>query len=202
MSSAPNTNRIGRIERNTRETEIALTLNLDGTGQADVHTGLPFFDHLLENFARHGLFDLEVKAKGDLEVDPHHTVEDVGLCLGRALVEAIGDRAGIFRIGECTRPFDEALISAYVDVCGRPAFVYRVDVLPGRIGSFDVELGEVFFQALANDGRMNLHLVLQYGHNRHHILEGATKALAVALRAAVKKDPARAGVASTKGVLD
>lgn len=190
------------VERRTKETEIKLVLVLDGSGQAKIDTGLRFFDHLLESFAHHSLIDLEVFARGDLDVDPHHTVEDVGICLGRALVEALGDKRGIRRYGECTRCFDEALVRAYVDFCGRPVFVYRVEVPAGRIGNFDVELAEVFFSALAAEARMNLHLVLEYGKNRHHIVEGSIKSLARAVRDAIEADPRRAGVASTKGVLE
>lgn len=191
------------VERRTKETEIKLSLELDGTGQGKIDTGLRFFDHLLEAFAHHSLIDLEIFARGDLDVDPHHTVEDVGICLGRALVEALGDKRGIHRYGECTRCFDEALVRAYVDFCGRPAFVYRVEVPPGRVGQFDVELAEVFFSALSAEARMNLHLVLEYGKNRHHIVEGSVKALARAIRGAIELDPRRVGqVASTKGVLE
>ena len=158
---------------------------------------------MLEALAKHSLIDLQVRASGDIEVDAHHTVEDVALCIGRALVEAIGDRAGMTRYGEATLPFDETLVRCYVDLCGRPAFVYRVEIAPGRVGTFDAELCEVFFSALANEGRMNLHLVKEYGTNRHHIIEGCFKSLARALERAIFVDPRRErDVASTKGSLD
>ncbi|MFO0728552.1 MAG: imidazoleglycerol-phosphate dehydratase HisB [Myxococcota bacterium] len=195
--------RRGVVERRTAETEVTLALDLDGMGRARIETPIPFFTHLLESLAKHSSIDLEIRARGDVEVDPHHLVEDVGLCLGRALVEAVGDRQGMERFGEATLPFDEALIRAYVDLSGRPAFVYRVEITPGRIGSFDVELAEVFFSAVASEGRMNLHLILEYGKNRHHIVEGSIKALARALRRAVALDPRRSQqIPSTKGVID
>ncbi len=195
--------RRGAVERRTSETEVSLALDLDGVGRARIETPIPFFSHLLESLAKHSLIDLEVHARGDVEVDPHHLVEDVGLCFGRALLEAIGDRQGIQRYGEATLPFDEALVRCYVDLSGRPAFVYKVDVLPGRIGSFDVELAEVFHGAVASEGRMNLHLILEYGKNRHHVVEGGVKALARALKSAIAIDPRRASeIPSTKGVID
>ena len=191
------------VARTTKETEVRVEVNLDGTGQSQVDTEIPFFDHMLDAFAHHSLIDLVVHARGDLAVDPHHTVEDVGLCLGRAVLDALGDRAGIHRYGESTRPMDEALVRCCVDYCGRPVLVYRVEVPAGRVGTFDAELAEVFFSAYAAEARMNLHLVLEYGSNRHHIIEGCFKALAGATRRAVEHDPRRAGgVASTKGKLD
>ena len=196
------TARRATVDRTTKETEVHVQVDLDGTGQTDVDTGVPFFDHMLDALGHHSLIDLQIRAKGDLAVDPHHTVEDVGLCLGRAILDALGDRAGIFRYGECHRPMDEALVRCFVDYCGRPVFVYRVDCPPGRIGDFDVELAEVFFSAFCAEARMNLHLVLEYGHNRHHIVEGCFKALAGATRRAVERDPRRVGAASTKGKLD
>lgn len=195
--------RRGSVSRTTKETEVRVMLDVDGTGHHDVDTGIPFFDHMLVTFAHHSMIDLQVFARGDVDVDPHHTVEDVGLCIGRALLDALGDRAGIYRYGEATRPFDEALVRCYVDFCGRPAFVYRVDVPAGRIGSFDVELAEVFFSALAAEAKMNLHLVLEYGKNRHHVVEGCFKTLAFAIRRATEVDARRAlSVPSTKGSLD
>jgi imidazoleglycerol-phosphate dehydratase len=197
------TPRRGTAQRKTKETDIRVAVDLDGQGLVQADTGVRFFDHMLETFAHHSLVDLKIVARGDIDVDPHHTVEDVGLCIGRAILDALGDRVGIFRYGESTRPFDEALISAYVDFCGRPSFVYRVDLLPGRIGTFDVELAEVFFSALAAEARMNLHLLLHYGKNRHHIVEGCFKTLAFAIRQAVQIDARRSKtVASTKGSLD
>lgn len=191
------------VQRQTKETNVQVVVDLDGTGQAKIDTEIPFFNHMLESFAHHSMIDLHILARGDLEVDLHHTVEDVGLCLGRAVLDALGDRTGVRRFGESARPMDEALVRAYVDYCGRPAFVYKVDVPPGRIGSFDVELAEVFFSAYCAEARMNLHLVLEYGHNRHHIVEGCFKTLAAATRMAVEIDPRRAdAVPSTKGSLD
>jgi imidazoleglycerol-phosphate dehydratase len=190
------------VQRRTRETEVTVALDLDGTGRAQIETGVPFFDHMLESLAKHSLIDLKVIARGDLEVDPHHTVEDVGLCIGRALVDAVGDRRGMIRYGAATIPFDEALIRCAIDMSGRPAFVYRVQIPPGRIGSFDVELAEVFFGAVANEGRMNLHLIQEYGTNRHHLIEGCFKAFARSLERAVILDPRRNDVPSTKGRLD
>lgn len=201
---APSSPRIRRatVQRRTKETDISLALDLDGSGRAHVDTPLPFLSHMLDSLARHSLFDLRVSASGDVDVDPHHLVEDVGLCLGRALLQAIGDRLGMMRFGEATLPFDEALVRCYVDLGGRPAFVYKVEVAPGRIGTFDVELAEVFFSAVASEARMNLHLILEYGKNRHHIVEGCFKSFARALERAVLIDPRREGdLASTKGTL-
>ncbi|MEQ8276394.1 MAG: imidazoleglycerol-phosphate dehydratase HisB [Deltaproteobacteria bacterium] len=190
------------VQRQTKETNVQVVVDLDGTGRHQIDTEVPFFNHMLEAFAHHSMIDLHVLARGDLEVDPHHTVEDVGLCIGRAVLDALGDRAGIRRYGESTRPMDEALVRAYVDYCGRPVFSYRVEVPPGRIGTFDAELAEVFFSAYCAEARMNLHLICEYGTNRHHIVEGCFKTLAAATRMAVEIDPRREGVASTKGSLD
>jgi imidazoleglycerol-phosphate dehydratase len=199
----PHAPRRGTVHRRTKETDVLVALELDGRGRSQVETGLRYFDHMLDALARHSLIDLKVVAHGDIEVDPHHTVEDVGLCIGRAMIDAMGDRAGMERYGDATIPFDEALIRCAIDFCGRPELVYRVQIPPGRIGTFDVELAEVFFKALANEARMNLHLVLEYGSNRHHIVEGCFKALARAMKSALAIDPRRAfEVASTKGSLD
>jgi imidazoleglycerol-phosphate dehydratase len=195
--------RRAEVHRRTHETEVRVRLHLDGSGRSEISTQVPFFDHMLEALAKHALLDLVIESRGDVHVDPHHTVEDVGLCLGRALVEAVGDRAGMVRYGDATLPFDEALVRCAVDLCGRPAFVYRVEIPPGRCGDFDAELCEVFFQALAAEGRMNLHLIAEYGRNRHHLIEGCFKSFARALERAVRIDPRRLGeVASTKGRLD
>lgn len=195
--------RTATAQRKTAETEVEVDLNLDGTGTAEVHTGIGFFDHMLTSLAKHSLFDLRLKATGDLEVDGHHTVEDVGLVIGHALRTALGDRAGIYRYGSATRTFDEALISAHVDFSGRPYLVYRVDVPIGRVGAFDAELTEVFFLGLATGAMMNLHLLLHYGHNRHHIIEGCFKACGFAMRQAAARDPQRGrAIPSTKGSLD
>jgi imidazoleglycerol-phosphate dehydratase len=195
--------RRGSVSRTTKETDVRVLLDLDGNGTHEVDTGIPFFDHMLSTFSHHSLFDLQVFARGDVQVDPHHTVEDVGLCIGRALLDALGNKSGIYRYGESTRPFDEALVRCHLDLCGRPSFIYRVTVPSGRIGTFDVELAEVFFTALANEAKMNLHLILEYGSNRHHIVEGCFKTLAFALRRATEMDARRAlTVPSTKGNLD
>ncbi len=191
------------VERKSKETRIRVELDLDGTGRSEIDTGIPFFDHMLTALAKHGLLDLEIEAEGDLEVDPHHTVEDVGLCLGRAVLEAAGEREGIERYGEAAMPFDEALIRCALDLGGRPYLVFGVELTPGRIGDFDAELAEVFFQAFATEARMNLHLVKERGTNRHHIVEGCFKATARALARALERNPRRkGGVASTKGMLD
>ena len=195
--------RRAEVKRRTKETDVRVTVNLDGHGIADVDTQIPFFDHMLETLAHHSMIDLTIFSRGDVQVDPHHTVEDVGLCLGRAVLDALGERQGIYRYGECTRTFDEALVRCFVDYCGRPTFIYRVAIPPGRIGTFDVELAEVFFSAYAAEARMNLHLLLEYGSNRHHIVEGCFKTLAFATRKAIEPDPRRLdAVASTKGTLD
>ena len=190
------------IKRKTAETDIALTLVLDGTGQRRIETPVPFFNHMLEAVARHGLFDLDVQATGDVEVDAHHTVEDVGLCLGQAFREALGDRAGISRYGDATIPMDEALVSAAVDFSGRAAFVYRADALKGRwVGNFDLELGREFFGGFVASALCNLHLEVRYGENAHHMIEALFKAFARATSAAARLDPRVVGVPSTKGTL-
>jgi len=167
------------IKRKTSETNIELTLALDGTGQRRIATPVPFFNHMLEAVARHGLYDLEVNATGDVEVDPHHLVEDVGICLGQAFREALGDRSGIARFGEATIPMDETLVSAAVDFSGRAAFVYRADQLKGRVvGTFDVELGREFFGGFVAAALCNLHLEVRYGENAHHMIEALFKAFA------------------------
>lgn len=189
------------IERITRETQIKLTLDLDGTGEAKVCTSVPFLDHMLNLFARHGLFDLTVEAKGDIDIDFHHTVEDIGIVLGEALKEALGDKAGIRRYGQATVPMDETLASVAVDLSGRPYLVYNVKLPKVKIGEFDVELAKEFFQAFTNHLAANIHLNVMYGDNVHHILEACFKALARALDQATQVDPRIAGVMSTKGKL-
>lgn len=190
------------ITRKTAETDIALTLVLDGTGQRRIQTPVPFFNHMLEAVARHGLFDLDIQATGDVEVDPHHTVEDVGICLGQAFRDALGDRAGISRYGDALIPMDETLVSAAVDFSGRAAFVYRADVLKGRrVGNFDVELGREFFGGFVATALCNLHLEVRYGENAHHMIEALFKAFARATSAAARQDPRVVGVPSTKGTL-
>jgi imidazoleglycerol-phosphate dehydratase len=194
--------RRAKIQRKTTETSIALALALDGTGQRRIATPVPFFNHMLEAVAKHGLFDLEIDATGDVDVDPHHTVEDVGICLGQAFREALGDKAGITRYGEAVIPMDEALVSAAVDFGGRAAFVYRADILKGtRVGTFDVELGREFFGGFASAALCNLHLEVRYGENAHHMIEALFKAFARATSAAARVDPRVVGVPSTKGTL-
>lgn len=195
--------RRSEVSRETRETQIRVTLALDGTGTRDVATPLPFFDHMLDAFARHGLFDLAVSARGDIEIDAHHTVEDTGLTLGQAFEEALGDRAGIVRYGHFTLPMDETLVTVAVDFCGRPAFVWKVDALDGKwVGGFDCELAKEFFAAFANRAQCNLHVVLHHGGNAHHVIESIFKAFARACDAATRVDPRIAGqVPSTKGTL-
>lgn len=193
--------RTATVERKTAETDIRLTLSLDGTGQGTVETGVPFFDHMLSLFAKHGLFDLAVAAKGDLEVDAHHTVEDVGICLGQALTEAVGDKSGIARYGHAVVPMDEALVLVALDLSGRGHLQYELDPGFGKVGNFDVDLPREFFAAVADNGRLALHVRQFSGTNAHHIIEAAFKAFGRALDAATQLDPRRSGVPSTKGTL-
>jgi imidazoleglycerol-phosphate dehydratase len=192
-----------KLERNTKETQIAIELDLDGTGTRTIQTPLPFLSHMLDAFARHGLFDLNVAAQGDIEIDGHHTVEDIGLVLGNAFEQTLGDRAGIVRYGSATLPMDEVLVTVAVDFCGRPAFVWRVQGLEGKwIGGFDCELAREFFGAFATRAQCNLHVVLHYGGNAHHVIECIFKAFARACDAATRIDPRLGGaVPSTKGTL-
>jgi imidazoleglycerol-phosphate dehydratase len=193
--------RTAHIHRETGETRIDLRLNLDGTGQADLHTGIGFFDHMLTLLTRHSLIDLTLQADGDLHVDPHHTVEDVGICYGKALAEALGTKAGIRRYGSATLPMDEVLVTAAVDLSGRPFCVWKADVPGETLGTFNAPLAEEFWRAVASRGALNLHVLCHYGRNTHHIVEGIFKAAARALRQAVEPDPRMTGVPSTKGVL-
>jgi imidazoleglycerol-phosphate dehydratase len=195
--------RRARQERNTKETQIAVELELDGSGKRSIATPVPFLSHMLDAFARHGVFDLDLRATGDIEIDGHHTIEDIGLVLGDAFLAALGDRAGIVRYGSATLPMDEVLATVAVDFCGRPAFVWRVDGLEGKfIGDFDCELAKEFFAAFANRAQCNLHVVLQYGGNAHHVIECIFKAFARACDAATRIDPRLGGaVPSTKGTL-
>jgi imidazoleglycerol-phosphate dehydratase len=193
--------RTGTVARKTKETDIQLQLRLDGSGRYEVATGIPFLDHMLELFARHGFFDLTVRAQGDLEVDYHHTVEDVGLALGQALRDALGDKSGIRRFGESSVPLDEALVTTVVDLSGRPFFVYDVKIKQAKIGSFDVELIHDFLLALTNQAGMNLHVRMASGRNPHHIVEATFKSLARALDVATQRDSRVVGVLSTKGML-
>ena len=193
--------RVAEIRRHTKETDIRVKLNLDGSGRSHVDTGLPFLDHMLDLFARHGLFDLEIKCKGDLEIDDHHSVEDIAITLGQALVQALGDKAGIKRYGEAIVPMDEALCRSVVDLSGRFYLVYEVVVRRQKIGNFSVELAEHFWRSFAETARFNLHIDCLRGRNTHHILEGTFKATTRALRQAVERDPRITGVLSTKGSL-
>ena len=193
--------RTAHIQRSTGETHIELRLDLDGTGRATVATGVGFFDHMLTLLARHSLIDLEVQASGDLHVEAHHTVEDVGICLGRALAQALGDKAGIRRYGDATVPMDETLVTAAVDLSGRPFCVWKGDVPLETLGTFSSTLAEEFWRAASSSGAFVLHVGVPYGRNTHHIIEAIFKATARALRAAVERDPRGGGVPSTKGVL-
>ena len=189
------------LERKTRETEIRLELDLDGRGVHDVSTGIAFFDHMLESFAKHGLFDLRVTAKGDLAVDLHHTVEDVGIALGQAFRAALGSAEGIRRYGSCTLPMAESKVEVSVDVSNRPYLVYRVDLANDRVGAFDVSLVEDFLHALSQNAGLDLHVELRYGRSPHHVVEAIFKGLACALRDAVEVDPRVEGLPSVKGAL-
>ncbi len=193
--------RTAEVERKTRETSVNVSLRLDGQGHSEVRTGVPFLDHMLESFARHGFFDLTVEAKGDLHIDEHHTVEDVGIVLGRAFRQALGDRSGIRRFGEATVPLDEAVVNAVVDISGRSYLGYNVPIRQERVGAFQTELVSDFMKAFSDEVGMNLHLVLRSGRNPHHIIEAAFKALARAMDQAVSLEPRLAGVLSTKGTL-
>ncbi|MBN1909189.1 MAG: imidazoleglycerol-phosphate dehydratase HisB [Pirellulales bacterium] len=193
--------RTARIERKTKETDIVLSVNLDGAGRAEVDTGVGFFDHMLTLLARHAGLDLEIKAQGDLHVDQHHTVEDTGICLGQAVREALGDKAGIRRYGQCTLPMEETLVSTAIDLGGRAYFVWHVDMPAAKVGQFDSELVADFWQAFAANALCNLHVNLHYGRNTHHVAEGVFKATARALRMAVESDPRLTDVPSTKGTL-
>jgi len=192
-----------RIERNTKETQISVDLDLDGTGKRIIKTPLPFLSHMLDAFARHGVFDIDIQATGDTEIDGHHTVEDIGLVLGSAFEQALGDRAGIVRYGWATLPMDEVMVTVALDFCGRPAFVWKVQGLEGKwIGEFDCELAKEFFAAFATRAQCNLHVNVHYGGNAHHMIEGIFKAFARACDAATRIDPRLGGaIPSTKGTL-
>jgi imidazoleglycerol-phosphate dehydratase len=193
--------REAEVRRKTKETDVRVRLALDGAGASRVSTGVAFLDHMLELFARHGLFDLEIECRGDLHIDDHHSVEDVAITLGQALAQALGDKAGIARYGSAYVPMDEALCRAVVDLSGRFYLVYAVETRRQLIGNFSVELAEHFWRSLAEAARCNLHIDCLHGRNTHHILEGTFKATARALRQAVERDPRVSGVPSTKGVL-
>ena len=193
--------RAAQIDRQTAETEVHLELRLDGVGAGERATGVGFFDHMLDLMARHGRMDLSVRASGDLQTGAHHTVEDVGICLGQALDRALGDRAGISRYGQATVPMDESRASCAIDISGRGLCAFEATLPAGAIGNFDHELAEEFFRALANNAKLTLHITVETGTNAHHVIEAAFKATARALRAAVLLDPTERGVPSTKGTL-
>ncbi len=189
------------VQRATSETDIRLTLTLDGTGTSRIESGIGFFDHMLTAFSRHSQFDLDIVCQGDLEIDAHHTVEDIGICLGQALNDALGDKSGITRFGSAVVPMDEALARAVVDLSGRPYLIYHANLDETTVGAFPTELGEEFFRSLTDHGRLNLHIDLIRGSNAHHCLEAIFKAVARAARQAVSPDPGVTGIPSTKGVL-
>jgi imidazoleglycerol-phosphate dehydratase len=189
------------ITRTTKETDIRLSLNLDGSGKSELNSSIPFLDHMLEQIARHGLIDLSVEAKGDREIDDHHTVEDIGICIGEALRDALGDKAGVRRYGHAYVPLDEALSRVVLDLSGRPGLEYHVKFPKERVGDFDVDLFREFFQAIANHGKITLHVDAIRGTNNHHIIETVFKAFGRALRMAVEPDPRQHGIPSTKGAL-
>ena len=193
--------RSAHIERVTNETRIRLELNVDGGGKGSICTSVPFLDHMLNLFARHGLFDLTVEASGDIDIDFHHTVEDIGIVLGEAFKQALGEKKGIRRYGQATVPMDETLASVAIDISGRPYLVYHVMLPKVKIGDFDVELAREFFQAFVNHCGLNLHINVMYGENVHHIIEACFKAVARAMDVATQLDPRVEGVMSTKGVL-
>ena len=194
--------RTAQLDRNTNETQISVSVNLDGTGQANIATGIGFFDHMLHLLAKHSLIDLNVQVKGDLHIDPHHSVEDTGIALGKAVLQALGDKAGIRRYGDCMLPMDETLATAAIDFSGRAYFVWNADIPQTKLGDFDTELAEDFWQAFAQQAQCNLHILLHYGRNTHHLIEAIFKATARAIRQAIETDPRAAGVVpSTKGTL-
>jgi imidazoleglycerol-phosphate dehydratase len=193
--------RSAEIDRSTKETDVHVALKLDGTGTGDRDTGVGFLDHMLDLLARHGRLDLDVKATGDLETGAHHTVEDVGICIGQALDQALGDRTGIARYGEATVPMDEARAACVIDISGRGLCVFDAEIPPGAIGNFDHELAEEFFRALATNAKLTLHITVERGSNAHHVIEACFKAFARTLRAATTLDPTELGVPSTKGTL-
>ncbi|HEY9576794.1 MAG TPA: imidazoleglycerol-phosphate dehydratase HisB [Pseudobacillus sp.] len=194
-------NRTSELNRNTNETKIQLAFSIDGEGQADIQTGVPFMDHMLDLFTKHGQFDLTVKADGDVEIDDHHTTEDIGICLGLALKEALGDKKGIKRYGNAFVPMDETLAQVVVDLSNRPHFEMRGEFPAQKVGTFDTELVYEFLWKLALEARMNLHVIIHYGSNTHHMIEAVFKALARALDEATIIDPRVKGVPSTKGML-
>lgn len=193
--------RTANITRRTKETQISLKLNIDGAGKYKIYTPLPFFTHMLESLARHGLFDVTLRAAGDVHVDDHHLVEDVGLVLGQAFVKAVGNKKGMRRYGHFTLPMDETLVTVAVDFCGRPAFVYKSPVKRGKIKNFDVELVGEFFQAMVNAAGLNLHIVVWHGQNKHHVVEAIFKCFAKAMDMATQSDPRIKAILTVKGKL-
>jgi len=193
--------RTSTIKRKTGETNISLSLNIDGKGKSAIKTGIPFFDHMLTLFAKHGIFDLKLAAKGDIEVDYHHTVEDVGICLGQAFKKALGEKAGIVRYGESKVPMDEALAEVVIDISGRPHLTYNVPIKKTKFIDFDVEVVKEFFEAFVLNAGITIHVNLIRGNNMHHIIEAIFKAFAVTLSKACEINPRKKGVPSTKGVL-
>ncbi len=194
-------NRVATIERNTKETQISLTLNLDGTGSAKINTGIGFFDHMLHGFSRHGFFDMNVSVCGDLEVDSHHTIEDTGIVLGTAIKEALGDKKGIKRYGSCILPMDETLVLCAIDLSGRPYLHFDADFTVPSLGDMDTEMAKEFFYAISYTASMNLHIKVLHGTNNHHIMEAIFKAFAKALDEATMQEPRLKDVLSTKGSL-
>lgn len=201
MNNQPSNARSGNVRRKTKETDVRVELSLDGSGRSKISIGVPFLEHMLELFAKHGLFDLQVTCKGDLEIDDHHSVEDIAITLGQALVQALGDKKGINRYGEALVPMDEALCRSVIDLSGRFYLVYEVQVKRQKIGNFSVELAEHFWRSFSETAKFNLHIDCLRGRNSHHILEGTFKASARALRQAVELNQRVVGVPSTKGSL-
>ncbi len=193
--------RIAKVKRETNEVKVDVELNIDGTGDYSIDTGIPFFDHMLEQLSKHGYFDLKIKAVGDTEIDFHHTVEDVGITLGQAFDDALGDKKSIQRYGFSSIPFDETLSSSVIDLCNRPFFVFNVELPSSKVGEFDVELTKEFFQSFANNIKANLHIELKYGGNNHHIIESIFKSVAKSLDSATLIDPRSSSIPSTKGNL-
>jgi imidazoleglycerol-phosphate dehydratase len=193
--------RVGSVERKTNETDVKLELRLDGEGKAVIETGVPFMTHMLDLFTKHGHFDMTIDAKGDIDVDDHHTTEDIGICIGQALITALGDKRGIKRYGNAFVPMDEALAQVVVDLSNRPHLEFRAELPSQKVGTFDTELVHEFLWKLALEARMNLHVIVHYGHNTHHIIEAIFKALGRALDEATSIDPRVKGIPSTKGML-
>jgi imidazoleglycerol-phosphate dehydratase len=193
--------RAAEVDRKTKETQVSIALKLDGSGRGEISTGVPFLDHMLDSFARHGFFDLKVDAHGDLHIDEHHTVEDVGIVLGRAFKQALGDRSGIRRFGEATVPLDEALCTAVVDISGRSYLSFEVPIAQERVGNFQTELVQDFMKAFSDEAGLNLHLNLRAGRNPHHVIETVFKSLARAMDQATALEPRVSGALSTKGTL-